>query len=142
MIWRDATDVAGDEPAAEQRLHAERFEHAGGDGNARHLLGLAVARHGRDAGRPEPDALEHAVLFRVRDKHRRRRGSPPRSSGNSAPGASCQIATTSSASGYASGSSSTLLTTANVAVAAPLPIASVATATSVIAGLRSSERSA
>src|SRR5262245_49406665 len=69
-------------------------------------------------------------------------GRPPRSTGSVAPGASSQTATTSSASGYASGSSKMLSTTANVVVAAPLPIASVATATSVSNGLRSSARNA
>jgi hypothetical protein len=59
-----------------------------------------------------------------------------------APGALCQIATRRSASGYGSGFSSTLLTTPNTAVLAPLAVARVNIATIVNSGLRRSVRSA
>jgi hypothetical protein len=56
--------------------------------------------------------------------------------------ASCHTATSRSALGYGSGFSSTLLTTLKTAVLAPMPIASVISATPVNVGLRRRARSA
>src|SRR6478672_4815780 len=59
-----------------------------------------------------------------------------------APGASCRTATSRSGCGYGNGFSSTPSTTLNTAVVAPIPIASVSSATSVNSGLRRRPRTA
>jgi hypothetical protein len=73
---RNVAGLASGEPTADQRLNAERLEHADGDGDPRHLLRLAFTNDRRSTGRPDAEVLEDAVLLREGEKHRPRQRQP------------------------------------------------------------------